>query len=129
MLFRSQDDDIGGRNYRCHAVDLLNLIAETDSVSTGASSRIAIQDGASEFRAFSPVGIDGTGSGHELPSERFHPCDWGGRRLRRSLVFCEKGGDTEAGENDPAPEPLRSTFRYGDSLGSSLTLSSNRESP
>ena len=75
-LRTNQDDSgISGRNHRCHAVDLLNLIAETDSVSTGASSRIAIQDGESEFRAFSPVGIDGTGSGHELPSERFHPCD------------------------------------------------------
>ena len=71
-LRADQDDDISGRNHRCYVIDLPSLIAEKDSVSTGASSQIAIQDGASEFRV-SSLGIDDTGSGHELASERFSP--------------------------------------------------------
>ena len=87
-LRADQDDSgISGRNNRRRMVDFPNLTAGTDSVSTGASSRIAIQDGASEFRV-SSLEIDGTGSGRELPSERFHPRDLD-RFLPISLALCK----------------------------------------
>ena len=77
-----QDDGINGRHDCDHldlGADFHDLTAETGGVNS-ASSRIAIQDGASESQV-SSLEIDGTGSRHEFPSEYFSFM-----RLRQFLI-------------------------------------------
>lgn len=82
-----QDDGVSGRHNCRHMIDLPNLTAETDNRSTGASSRIAIQDEASEIRVSNP-GIDGTGSGQEFASGYFSP-------LRLKLIPTQASGSPQ----------------------------------